>query len=71
MLLALLVFMNDALRVANQGVPVIRQVLPTHFNWPLFLVALGGMAAPVAQLARAGLQRGGTRSRFHASTTTD
>jgi uncharacterized integral membrane protein len=51
MLLALLVFMNDALRVADQGVPVIRQVLPTHFNWPLFLVALGGMAMPIVQVA--------------------
>lgn len=50
MLLALLVFMNDALRVAHQGVPVIRQVLPTRFNWPLFLVALGGMTVPIVQV---------------------
>ena len=51
MMLALYVFMADALRVANQGVPVIRNVLPTDFNWPLFLVALAHMAAPVIQLA--------------------
>ena len=46
-MLALLVFMTDTLRVAHQGVPVIREVLPTHFNWPLFAVALGLMSVPV------------------------
>jgi hypothetical protein len=46
-MLALLVFMTDTLRVANQGVPVIREVLPTHFNWPLFAVAFGLMSVPV------------------------
>lgn len=49
-LLALFVFMADALRVADQGVPVIRKVLPAEFNWPLFLVALALMAAPMVQL---------------------
>jgi hypothetical protein len=47
MALALYVFMADALRVADQGVPVIRQVLPTGFNWLLFSVALALMSAPV------------------------
>ena len=42
----------DALRVASQGVEVIRQVLPARFNWPLFCVALALMAAPVVKLAR-------------------
>lgn len=46
-MLALTVFMTDTLRVANQGVAVVRQVLPTHFNWPLFAVALGLMSIPV------------------------
>jgi hypothetical protein len=46
-LLALYVFMADALRVADQGVEVIRGVLPTEFNGPLFCVALGLMAAPL------------------------
>ncbi len=46
-MLALLVFMMDTLRVAHQGVPVIREVLPPHFNWPLFAVALGLMSVPV------------------------
>jgi hypothetical protein len=45
--LALHIFMADALRVADQGVPVIRQVLPTEFNWVLFSVALAFMSAPV------------------------
>lgn len=49
-LLALYVFMSDALRVADQGVEVIRKVLPVEFNWPLFLVALGLMAVPLARL---------------------
>jgi hypothetical protein len=49
MLLALYVFMADTLRVANQGVAVIREVLPASFNWPLFLAALGLMAAPLAR----------------------
>jgi len=48
--LALYVFMADAIRVADQGVDVIRNVLPTRFNWPLFCVALGLMAAPVMRL---------------------
>lgn len=49
-LLALYVFMADTLRVASQGVFVIRQVLPAHFNWPMFLVAIALMSAPPARL---------------------
>lgn len=49
-LLALYVFMADALRIADQGVEVIRNVLPVQFNWPLFLVALALMATPVIPL---------------------
>ena len=48
--LALYVFMADTLRVAHLGVSEVRQVLPVEFNWPLFIVALALMAAPVAQL---------------------
>jgi hypothetical protein len=48
--LALYVFMADTLRVADQSIEVIRHVLPTHFDWPLFLVALALMAAPLIQL---------------------
>jgi hypothetical protein len=45
--LALYVFMADSLRVANQGVDALRNLLPAQFNWPLFLVALILMASPV------------------------
>ena len=46
--LALYVFMADALRVAPQGVDAVRAVLPTTFNWAMFIVALALMSAPVA-----------------------
>jgi hypothetical protein len=49
--LALYVFMADALRVADQGVDVIRNVLPSQFNWPLFCIALALLAAPAVKLA--------------------
>ena len=47
--LALYAFMADALHVAHQGIDATRTVLPTTFNWPVFVVALTLMAAPVAQ----------------------
>jgi hypothetical protein len=50
--LALYVFMADALRLLPQGTDAIRRLLPTYFNWPLFLVALFLMAVPVGELAR-------------------
>jgi hypothetical protein len=50
--LALYIFMADALRVSGGGVDALRRLLPTHFNWPLFGVALGLMSAPVVQLLR-------------------
>jgi hypothetical protein len=49
--LALYVFMTDAIRVADGGVEALRNLLPVYFNWPLFLVALALMAAPVVKLA--------------------
>ena len=49
--LALYVFMADAIRVADGGVEALRNLLPTYFNWPLFLVALALMSAPVVKLA--------------------
>jgi hypothetical protein len=48
--IALYVFMADALRAAPQGLEAVRTVLPTTFNWPLFLVAFALMAAPLAPL---------------------
>jgi hypothetical protein len=50
--LALYVFMADAIRISDQGVDALRALLPTYFNWPMFLIALTLMAAPVIQLAR-------------------
>ena len=49
--LALYVFMADAIRVSSQGAQAIRNVLPTTFNWVLFLIALALMAAPVVNLS--------------------
>lgn len=49
-MLALYVFMADALRAAPHGLEAVRTVLPTTFNWPMFLVALALMAAPVAPM---------------------
>lgn len=48
--LALYVFMADSIRVADQGVDVLRNLLPARFNWPLFCMALLLMAIPVIQL---------------------
>jgi len=44
---ALYVFMFDALHASGRGVEAVRQVLPQHFHWPLFGVALALMAAPI------------------------
>lgn len=48
--LALAVFMADALIALPEGRDAVVRVLPTSFNWPLFAVALLLMAAPVASL---------------------
>jgi len=50
--LALYLFMEDALGVADEGTEALRNVLPDRFNWPLFLVALGFMAAPLLDSCR-------------------
>jgi hypothetical protein len=47
--LALYVFMADSIRVAKGGVEALRNLLPTHFNWPLFTLALLLIAAPVIE----------------------
>jgi hypothetical protein len=49
--LALYVFMEDALRVLPQGVDSLMQLRPMRFNWPLFLIALVCLSAPVLELA--------------------
>lgn len=45
--IALYVFMADSLRVAGQGTDVLRNLLPSAFNWPLFLLAIAFMAVPI------------------------
>src|SRR5437867_2295671 len=50
-LVALFVFMSDAIRVLGHGEEAVRATLPTWFNWPLFLAGLSLMAAPIADLA--------------------
>ncbi|MBI4327856.1 MAG: hypothetical protein HY674_21710, partial [Chloroflexi bacterium] len=49
-MLALYVFMRDALAVAEGGVERIRNVLPATFNWPLFLLALAMMTSLIVDL---------------------
>ena len=46
--LALAVFMADSIRALPGGSDAVRQVLPTTFNWPAFVVALLLMATPLA-----------------------
>jgi hypothetical protein len=48
--LALYAFMADALSVVHQGEEAVRAVLPTSFNWWVFLAGLALMAAPVAHI---------------------
>jgi len=50
--LALYVFMADSIAASHGGYDAIRTVLPQRFNWPLFLIALLLMAAPVIQIGR-------------------
>ena len=51
-LLALYVFMADALRALPGGIEAVSRARPTQFNWPLFLVALLAMAFPLMRALR-------------------
>ena len=59
--LALYTFMADAIGVVDRGVTAVRDVVPVHFNWALFGVALALMAAPVIQLILEFRQNPGAR----------
>jgi len=64
--LALFVFMADAIAaVARGGRSSLHELLPTSFNWVLFLVALAAMAMPLvdvwSQLHRAGAKTRATQ----------
>jgi hypothetical protein len=50
--LALYVFMADSIRALGGGAEAVRQVLPTRFNWPVFVVAVLLLAAPIVDLCR-------------------
>jgi hypothetical protein len=50
-LLALWVFMADAIRALPGGSDAVRQVLPVDFNWPVFGAALVLMATPLTHAA--------------------
>ncbi len=63
-LLALWVFMADAIRVLPEGADAVRQVLPTAFNWPVFGTAFLLMATPLVQAGwRSMSSRGETKGR--------
>jgi hypothetical protein len=47
-MIALYTFMESAIRVFARGEDVVRSVLPTQFNWAMFLLALALMALPIA-----------------------
>jgi hypothetical protein len=63
--IALYVFMADTLRVADQGVVALRNVLPHVFNWPLFCFALLLMSAPIIQVLWRLRLRGTTAPSFN------
>ncbi|UCH50064.1 MAG: hypothetical protein JSU95_02710 [Betaproteobacteria bacterium] len=50
-LLALYVFMADAIHAPKWDAETLNSILPVSFNWLLFIVALVLMAAPVVELA--------------------
>jgi hypothetical protein len=43
--------MEDALRVLPEGVERLMDLRPERFDWPLFLLALVFLSAPVVELA--------------------
>lgn len=50
---ALYIFMADALRALPEGVAAVGRVRPTSFPWPLFLAAIAAMAVPIVRAAGA------------------
>ncbi|MBE3071632.1 MAG: hypothetical protein IMZ67_01535 [Acidobacteria bacterium] len=61
--LALYVFMHDALRAFPRGIPGTRDVLPTKFPWALFVPALCLMSASIVDVGRQVWSRQKTRAR--------
>jgi hypothetical protein len=50
--LALAVFMADSFLAARSGEQALRAMLPEHFQWPLFLLALALMSLPFWDMLR-------------------
>ena len=69
-LLALGVFMADAIGSVPGGLDTVRQVLPTTFNWPVFGTALLLMAMPLVHaVVRIGFQARRDRRSAHRVTS--
>jgi hypothetical protein len=51
-LLALYVFMKDALHALPGGIEALSRVRPSGFSWPLFLISLTGMALFLLRISR-------------------
>lgn len=66
--LALYVFMADSVTTLPRGLDAVRNVLPRKFNWPLFLVALILMAAPVIRSGWQFIKRREIRSEISETT---
>ncbi len=49
-LLALYVFMADALHAPDWSEEALTKILPVTFNWPLFFLALGLVSAPIVNM---------------------
>ena len=49
--LALYAFMESAMRALPQGVESLMPLRPERFQWPLFLLGVVGLSAPVVELA--------------------
>lgn len=64
--LALVVFMADAIATLSRGADAVRQTLPTQFLWPLFLVALILIAVPIGDVVR---QLWGRRTRIAVTSS--
>jgi hypothetical protein len=51
-IIALYVFMADAIQVSGEGLQSVRDSLPVYFNWPLFAIALVLLAAPIIDVSK-------------------
>jgi hypothetical protein len=70
-LLALYVFMSDSIRVVfvERSLAPLADLLPQRFNWPILLVALAFLSAPVANVIWKGATRRDTASCANAAET--